>query len=58
VLLAAFDRDAEGGPDDLRLEPRALAEQTPPAFLVDERLSDVEEDRAQRHRQSLQCLAL
>jgi hypothetical protein len=46
VLLAALDGDPERGPDHMRLEPRIAAELSPPAFLVDERLADVEKNRS------------
>ena len=51
VLLAALDRHAERRPDDVRAEPAAARHLAPVALLVDERLADVEEDRADRHAQ-------
>jgi len=58
VLLASLDRHTERRPDDVRLEAGTLGEKPPPALLADQRLADVEEDGFQRHRRSLQCLAL
>ena len=47
VLLAARDREAERGPDDVGTEPHRACHLAPVALLVDERLADVEEDRLQ-----------
>ena len=49
MLLAALDRLAERGPHDVRAETRGKGYLPPDPLLVDERLPDVEEDRANRH---------
>src|SRR5262245_44252988 len=49
VLLSALDRDPERRPDDVWLQPGPRAQLAPPPLLVDERLADVEDDRAQSH---------
>jgi hypothetical protein len=50
VLLAPLDGHTQRRPDDVRLKTGTFGQHSPPAFLVDEGLADVEEDSLQRHR--------
>ncbi len=49
VVFASLDRHAERREHDVRLETGCAGHLAPDPLLVDERLADVEEDRANRH---------